>query len=78
MNTTAQNTSPKFFKLPFDHKSFYVVDRNRRKTYTIHQVGSTLLFASSNIATDGEIILNAKRLIKGIAERRYRLTPRII
>jgi len=59
--------------------NYYVVDRKSGVSYTPIIVGSQAIIATGNRATDPTVKrIDLKLLFKGLAERRYRLTPRTI
>jgi hypothetical protein len=55
---------------------YYIIDRKTGISYNPYVCMGKYLIAYPNIATGKQTIINAAKLKKGLAERRYRLIPK--
>ncbi len=56
--------------------NYYIIDRRNGISYEPCVCGETFILAYPNRATGTEVLINTRKLVKGLTEKRYRLIPK--
>lgn len=57
--------------------NYYIIDRTTGISYAPYVCMDKYIVAYPNTATGKQVIINSKKLSKGLSERRYRLVAKI-